>query len=197
MTQNKKSNLIISIALIIVIIIAIGVLVYINLPQEKNKQVIKQKGYVNIFFGEDEYNYTMQKIQEFDSISGSGSFIKLGWLPEIKIDGPFNYTGIEIPKLLQNIENLPDRYDIKITASDGRISNYTYNETLGIVDIYNETGNTTEYGNVSMVLAYMKDDDYIIDTDEGPLRIAFIDGGAITSSSLWTKMVVSIEIVEI
>ena len=197
MTHNKKSNLIISIALIIVIIIAIGVLVYINLPQEKNKQVIKQKGYVNIFFGENEYNYSMQKIQEFDSISGSGSFIKLGWLHDIKIDGPFNYTGIEIPKLLQNIENLPDRYDIKITASDGRISNYTYNETLGIVDIYNETGNTTEYGNVSMVLAYMKDDDYIIDTDEGPLRIAFIGGGAITSSSLWTKMVVSIEIVEI
>jgi hypothetical protein len=130
-----------------------------------------------------------------DLFEGSGSYIKLGWLPDVVIDGPFNYSGVEITKLLEKIEDLPDQYNITVTAIDGRESNYSYDEIMGNVDIYNNSGNITSSSGVTMILAYKHDGEYIKDPDEGPLRIAFVDDGLITSSKLWTKLVETIEII--
>jgi hypothetical protein len=200
MPKEEKSNRIITIGLVIVICIAIVVLIYVNLPKEEKQeeQDSKLKGYVNIIYGEQNYNYSMSNLIKLDSFNGTGSFIKLGWLPDIVIDGPFNYTGVKITSLLNKIENLPESYNITVKASDDKTKNYnfTYSEIIGDVNVYNNSGNITGTGGVTMVLAYMQDGEYITDTKEGPLRIAFLDNGSITSSRLWTKMVISIEVIE-
>ncbi len=196
MPKGERSNKIISVALAIVICIAIAVIIFVNLPQqEQEAEDGKLKGYVNIIYGEQTYNYTINDLIKLDSFTGIGSFIKLGWLPQIVIDGPFNYTGIEITSLLNKFENLPDSYNITVKASDGRVTNYSYSEIIGNVELYNNSGNVTGNGGVSMILAYMQDGEYITDSDEGPLRIAFLDNDSITSSKLWTKMVISIEVI--
>jgi len=197
MAEGENKNKIITVGLVIVICFAIAVLVYINLPeQEKEEQETELKGYVNVIYDEQSYNFTLNDLIKMDLVEGAGSYIKLGWLPEIVIDGPFNYSGVDITTLLGNIEDLPDQYNITVTASDGRESTYSYEEIMGNVDIYNNAGNITGSGGVKMILAYKNDGEYINDPEEGPLRIAFVDDGSITSSRLWTKLVVSIEINE-
>jgi len=197
MAKGGRTNKIITIGLAIVICIAIAVFIFVNIPQEEQKeQESKLKGYVNIIFGEQIYNYTINDLIKLDSFTGTGSYIKTGWLPEIVIDGPFNYTGVEITSLLNNFENLPETYNITIKASDGKDTNYSYNEIMGNVEVYNDSGNVTRVGGVSMILAYMQDGEYITDPEEGPLRIAFLDTNSITSSKLWTKLVISIEVIQ-
>ena len=52
-----------------------------------------------------------------------------------------------------------------------------------------------------MLLAYKEDGSYYseIDPDNeiGPLRIAYVGNNVITSSNLWSKMVVSIEVISL
>jgi hypothetical protein len=195
MAEGESKNKILTLGLVIVIFFAIAVIVYVNLPEKENeKQETKLNGYVNVIYKDQIFNFTLNDLIKMDSVEGSGSYIKLGWLPDIVIEGPFNYSGIEISTLFENIENLPKTYNITVRASDGRDSSFSYNDIMGNVDIYNNSGNITGNGGVSMIVAYKHDGEYITNTDEGPLRIAFIDDGSITSSNLWTKMVESIEI---
>ena len=195
MTEGESKNKIITVGLVIVIFFAIAVLVYVNLPEQENEdQETELRGYVNVIYDEQSYNFSLNDLIKMDLIEGTGNYIKLGWLPEIVIDGPFNYSGVDMTTILGKIEDLPDQYNITVTASDGRESIYSYEEIIGNVDIYNKTGNITGNGGVKMILAFKHDGEYIEDPEEGPLRIAFVDDGSITSSRLWTKLVVSIEI---
>ncbi len=189
--MNKIKISILALITIIIITFLIGCTeINYNNEQKQEPPIL-----LTIKYGDFQINYTLNDIESFPKIEGSGYYIKVGWLPEIKIDGPLNYTGVEITSLFEDVENMPEIYKIKITSSDGWASNFSYNEILGNVDIYNESGNIKDKGGVSMILAYMRDGEYINESDEGPLRIAFIDDGAITSSNLWIKMVVSIEII--
>lgn len=195
MTEGESKNKIITVGLVIVIFFAIAVLVYVNLPEQENEdQETELRGYVNVIYDDQSYNFSLNDLIKMDLIEGTGNYIKLGWLPEIVIDGPFNYSGVDMTTILGKIEDLPDQYNITVTASDGRESIYSYEEIIGNVDIYNKTGNITGNGGVKMILAFKHDGEYIEDPEEGPLRIAFVDDGSITSSRLWTKLVVSIEI---
>ena len=81
--------------------------------------------------------------------------------------------------------------NVTITASDGYNKTFSYDEIVGNIDIYDTYGNATE-GNVTMILAYAENGKY--DFEDGPLRIAYIDDGLITPSSLWIREVVSIKI---
>jgi hypothetical protein len=195
MTEGESKNKIITVGLVIVIFFAIAVLVYVNLPEQENEdQETELRGYVNVIYDDQSYNFSLNDLIKMDLVEGTGNYIKLGWLPEIVIDGPFNYSGVDMTTILGKIEDLPDQYNITVTASDGKESIYSYEEIIGNVDIYNNTGNITGNGGVKMILAFKHDGEYIEDPEEGPIRIAFVDDGSITSSRLWTKLVVSIEI---
>ena len=93
-------------------------------------------------------------------------------------------------------DNLPSNYSILVNTSDFTTFNYNKSVINGQVEIYNESGNITQTGGVTMILAYKQDGIYLTDTDDGPLRIAFVNNGKITSSQLWARMVVSFEIIE-
>jgi len=74
------------------------------------------------------------------------------------------------------------------------------NESMGEVEVYNENGNITEDETAEMIVAYKENGEYYSeiepDNEVGPLRIAFVgEDTPITSSSLWAKMITTIDII--
>jgi hypothetical protein len=147
-------------------------------------------------------NYTLEDLEALETYTDSGRKIITTLLPDsIDIDNIHEYTGVRIPTLINEIEDLPDYYNVSVTSSDGRNVIFTMNETLGKVDIYNETGNVTSNKTAVMIIAYKEDGSYYWEIDPenetGPLRIAFVGEDVITSSNLWSRMVETIEIIPI
>jgi uncharacterized membrane protein len=146
-------------------------------------------------------DYTLKDLESIESYTGTGRYIKTKLLPDsIVIEDSHSFTGVKVNTLLNEISELPNNYNISIISSDDWTTTYTLNEINGIVDIFDETGNLTN-GNTEMILAYKEDGKFYSEIDPeneiGPLRVAFIGNDIITSSSLWSKMVVKIEIIEI
>ena len=217
------TNKILTIVLAAVICISALVIIYVNLPsdnqqentnnndntelteeeqeeeengEEKNipEEPVDNKIILNITYDSVTRSYTLSQIESMQSYTESGRMIKTGWLPEIKIEGPYNYTGVKISTLFEDFENLPDTYNISASSSDGWTTEFNYSQIQGNVDIYNATtGEIDGNGGVTMILAYKNEDEYL-DESEGPLRIVFVDDGKITSSKLWPKMISDIQI---
>ena len=210
MPTENKSNKIITITLALIITLAAITVIYINLPKEnKNKsgennerkneenQAEEGSSILTIIYGDEQTNYTLEELEELDAYTGSGGYIKTKVLPTtVSITGPYEYTGVKVTLLLSQIENLPENYSIVVEASDGWTTEYNQSQIRGDVPAYNESGNITGIGGVTMILAYAEGRDYMNESIGGPLRTVYVDDGAITSSDLWTKKVVSIEIVE-
>ena len=200
MADKKDRNKIITIMLAIIILAAIFTIIYVNLPQEEETNDKKTNGEKqNIFtitYRDEVINYTIEDLEKLEEIIGTGTYIKTGWLPDVALEGPFNFTGIKVNTILNQIVNLPNNYTVNITSSDGWTTNFNQSTIDGQVSIYNESGNITQTGGVTMILAYKQEGEYLSESDDGPLRIAFINSDKITSSKLWAKWVVSFEIIE-
>jgi len=196
MAEGKNKT--IGIVLAVIILIAIFTIIYVNLPKEVDeKNTNGETETVLLFtFGDQTINYTLQDLEALEEFTGKGTFIKYGALPNIFLEGPTNFTGIRANTLLDQIDNLPNNYSIVVYSSDDWTTEYNKSVINGQVGIYNESGNITEKGGVLMLFAYKKEGEYITDPEEGPLRIAFINDGKITSSKLWAKMVVSVELIK-
>ena len=124
-----------------------------------------------------------------DSTSGYGGYKKKSGA----VVGPDLYRGVDIFTLLSYFD-LPDNFTLCVVGSDGYQLNYTWDEINGRIPIYNETGAEIGSGNVTMIVAYEKNNESLGE-DEGPLRIAFVsEEGYITSSKLWARSVSSLEI---
>lgn len=169
--------------------------------QPTNEQEEEPSVLLTVLFGDHQANYTLDAIEALESYAGMGAYIKTKFLPDSVItDDLHEYKGVRITTLLEQIPTLPENYNISVVSSDGWITNYTLNEILGYVDVYNETGNITTTETAVMILAYKEDGSYYSEIDPenetGPLRIAFVGESPIyTSSGLWSKMVVSIEVI--
>jgi hypothetical protein len=155
-----------------------------------------------LIFGKYQANFTLEEIELIDSYSGTGGYIKTKLLPDsVVISDILEYTGVQITTLINGIPNIPDNYNISVVSEDGWTVNFTKNETLGYVDIYNETGGIISNETAVMILSYKENGSYYSEIDSeneiGPLRIAFVGDDVITSSNLWSKMVVSIEIIPV
>jgi hypothetical protein len=205
MAQNK--NMIITAALAIIIVIAIGVYAYTTFfsgnetPTEENNDT--NETLLTIQYLGNNYTYTLSDLEEFNTETGSGRFIKTKLLPDTIVLGDvYTYTGISIPMLLEDIPVSFNDYILNVTATDNWTVSYTMNQSQGIVDVYDENGNVTHNGSALMILAYKEDGSYYSeidpDNETGPIRIAFIgENTPITSSNLWAKKVASIEIIEL
>lgn len=212
MAQNQ--NLFISIALAIVIIVAIGAYAYTTVYNQPDREKATSDDKQNPDHGNTDneiqltimyqginYTYTLSAIEQIESITGSGRYIKTKLLPDsVVLSDIHNYTGITIEQLIEET-NISSEWDqINVTASDGWTTMYSMNETLGNVDVYDTNGNITENGTATMIIAYKQDGTYYSLTDpegDGPLRVAFIgEDTPITPSNLWTKKVVTIEIID-
>jgi hypothetical protein len=169
--------------------------------QTPNEQEEEQSVLLTVIFGAYQANYTLDGIEALESYTGTGAYIKTKLLPDsVVTDDLHEYTGVLMTTLLEQIPSLPENYNISVVSSDGWITNYTLNEIFGYVDVYNETGNITTTETTVMILAYKEDGSYYSEIDPenetGPLRIAFVGASPIyTPSGLWSKMVVSIEVI--
>jgi hypothetical protein len=171
--------------------------------ETNNKQEVEQSALLTVIFGDYQVNYTLKNLETLEAYTGKGAYIKTKLLPDsIVTDNIHEYTGVRITTLLEKIPNLPDNYKVSAVSSDGLITNYTMNETLGYVDVYYETGNIIPFETAVMILAYKEDGSYYSEIDPenetGPLRFAFVgDSPLYTPSSLWSKMVVSIKLISL
>ena len=102
--------------------------------------------------------------------------------------------------MVEKIDNISGNYSLKIVDKDGEEQTYNFSVIQGNVAIYNASDPNNEtplgYDDVTMILAYKQDGEYLNASRDGRLRIAFVnDKGSITASRLWWKFVVSIEII--
>ena len=204
MLSNK--NMIITAIFVVVIIVAAAVYFYTTIPKnvcytsDKPEDKFDEPFFYVLFDDnstESDLDFTLSELSDIEIIQGSGSFVKVGLLPDqVIIDGPDNFTGISILTLLENIDDVPTNYSITFNATDGYLSTFTKDEVNGLVDIYNEEGNITGKGNVTMVLAYTQNDEYLEDLYR-PFRIVFISDDLITGSNLWARMITSMQINEL
>jgi hypothetical protein len=200
MAEAKNTNKIRGAVLAVIILIAIFTIIYVNLPEDTEKKgntLNEEKETIfSLKFGGKITNYSLEDLESLEEFTGKGTLLKYGALPNVFLEGPTNFTGIRANTLLNQIDNLPNNYSIVVYSSDDWTTEYNKSVINGQVGIYNESGNITQTGGVTMLFAYKKEGDYLTNPEEGPLRITFIDDGKITSSRLWAKMVVSVELIE-
>ena len=217
MVEEKISNKLITTIFAVIIIIAAVVILYVNLPEDKNeKQTNDETGqeeeeeeqeeeepeeeepeYVfNLTFEDNQTNYTLEGLESLESYNCNATMIKVGFLPEVVIEGPNEFTGIKISTLLNQIEILPENYNISVKTSDGWIIEYNMSEIEGNLDIYNESGVVINNTGATMMLAYKMNGENLLE-GEGPLRIIFCHDEFYTPSLYWVKLVTSIEVIEL
>ncbi len=178
---------------VVAILVAVGVFAYYNLYSNHSGNSGKETGgevLLTVYYGDERYNYTLSDLKKIDEFTGTGGYKT----SHGDIKGVKSYTGVRMIKFLDGF-NLPGEYEIQVIASDNYSVNYTMDEILGNVTTYDTSGNESGAGGVTMLLAYAEDGEY--NFDDGPLRIAYVDDGKITSSRLWVKQVVEIKIIEI
>ena len=205
MAEKNNSNKIITITLAVIICLAVAVIIYVNLPTKEEKtsdqgesggktnntQTNDSEKVLTIIYGDEQINYTMDEIKSMTPYTSVGAKIN----KKFTITGPYHYTGVKISTFLADFTDLPSKYSLVATSSDGYIQSYTYDQVQGTVELLNETRASLGNGSLTMIVAYMQENEEISDSEDGPLMIIFIDD-YYTDSALWAKMVVSIEIVE-
>jgi len=215
--MEEKQTMFITVALVLVIVFAIGVMIYVNLPQESQNEREQDKEsdtnqaqgnqsdkvpdaiILSLLYGDQEISFNLTELTEFETYTGYGRYIKTKLLPDsVSLGAVYEYTGVPLQTLLGAFDDLPENYTLNVTASDDYVTEYSKDDSLGYVDIYDENG-TIINGTAVMLLAFMENGSYYheIDPDNeiGPLRIAFVgEQTKITSSALWTKNIISIEI---
>ena len=209
----KNQQLIVPIALAVLIIIAVAVVAYVNLSKPENQEQTTDINEDNennqttavftwiINETQTETEFNLSELEELNTVTGQGRYIKTKLLPDsVVIEDSHNYTGVPITSFLNEMNEIPSNYSLLVSASDGWESEYTMDDVNGSVDVYNENGSILENQTATMILAFKEDEQYYNEIDPeneiGPFRIAFIgDDNPITSSNLWSKMVVSIKII--
>jgi hypothetical protein len=198
-TGNTNLNKYITIVLVITIIAAVGIYAYTNFvkkepPKSDNTMppiVEPENTLLTISVGSQLYNYSLNDLLTLDNVTEQGSYIN----QKGKLTGPNNYTGVVLSVLLSTIPSLPTNYTFYAIASDGVGQNYSIDELNGHVTIFNESRVEIGTGNLTMIVAYKQNDEFLNETTKGPLRIAFVDTeSAITDSGLWLGYLVKIEL---
>jgi hypothetical protein len=212
MPTENKSNKIITIVLAVIITLAAITVIYISLPQNKENEKTsgenngqqdgnnptEESAILTLIYGDEQINYTLEELEALDSYTGMGGYRTS--FPSIKGQG--NYTGIPVTTLVELIADDLENYSVVVYSSDGSNKTYTFGMVQGNIDTYNATNasdaNPMGNGGVTMILSYMKDDEYLNESNDGNLKIAFVSDREelITSSGIWWKYVVSIEVLK-
>ena len=199
MIEKKESNKILTYILSLIILIAVAVLIYTNLPESKNddntittdSDIQKNIIILNVSVNSQIKSYTLEDLENMDSYTGVGGKIS----KKQTTTGPFSVTGVKLSTILSEFE-LPLNYNITAIAKDGYEQPYTYEESIGNVTLYNDTRVEKGFGGVTQIIAYKINGEYITDPEDGPLQMVFVDD-YYTESNYWARMLENIEITEI
>jgi hypothetical protein len=203
--MTSKTNKIVSAVVAIAIIISAIILIYVNLPkqtettEEDNTNPPAQKeapAALTIMYNDEQFNYTFGQIERLEPYTAKGGYRTQAGV----IKGFGNYTGVNITTLVNTLQPVPYHYSLQVTDSNGEHILYNFSTIHGDVNIYNPDNasdpNPIGKGNMTMVLAYQFEGNYLNETSDGNLKIVLLDqNGSITEASLWWKKVVSIGII--
>ena len=214
MAEKNNQNKIITITLAIIICLAAIVLLYVNLPDGSSDtddettddtnggdEVEELSVVLTVTYGETENEYTLGELENFTSTTGTARklkaspFFSTGTImisPEMT-EQANQYTGVKISTIINEISNLPETYNVTISAPDGYDTTLNNSEINGNMVTYNETGNET-YIDISVILAYKENEEYL--SDDAPLKVAIVGDEPVSLSNIWVSDVVLIEIVE-
>jgi hypothetical protein len=197
--METKTNIIISAIVAIAIIVSIAVFVYVNLPEEtvtpdENPNDTKTvPATLTLIYDDEQLNLSFGEIERLESYTAKG-----GYKTSIDmIKGTGNYTGVNITTLVNLFDPAPYKYTLQVISTDGDFT-YNYSTIQGNITIYNpdNASETLGKGNLTMVLAYQYEGQFLDEASDGKLKIVFLDKqGSITESSLWRKKVESIRII--
>lgn len=200
--MSTNSNKIIGAVVAIFIILSIAVLVYVNLPKEQGttpgdtSPPDTNPSIFTLIYDDEQLNFTMDDLLQLDSYTGKGGYRTQNGV----IKGLGNYTGVPITTLVGSLREIPVLYSMRAYADDGYNLPYNYMTIIGNVTIYDPTNasdpNPIGQGNLTMVLAYHYEGDWLDESSDGKLKIVFLDEeGSITESSLWMKKVIMIRLI--
>jgi hypothetical protein len=185
---TSKKNIVVTLTFILIILV--GLCGCTTTPSnEEQKETL-----LTITVDSLTYNYTLDDLLLLKSSSGRGSYIN----SKGTITGPNNFTGVSMGDLLNTIPTLPYNYSLHAIASDDYTVSYSMDEINGYLTVFNETGDEIGIENLTMIVAYLQNGEYLNESTNGPLRIAFIGTQPyITRSGMWLSSLVKIEILEI
>jgi hypothetical protein len=199
--MTTKTNKILTAVVAIAIIVSVAILVYVNLPKqtetvsEDNTPHNTIPQVLTLIYDDEEKNFTLAELERLEPYTANGGYrTESGF-----IKGMGNYTGVNITTLIKTIDSVPLQYIIQVISEDGNLS-YNYSTILGDVFLYDPDNgsnpNPIGKGNMTMVLAYQYEGNWLNETNDGKLKIVFLDDkGSITKGSLWWKKVTSIRII--
>jgi hypothetical protein len=200
---KRKTGIYVTITLVVVLILAGSVYVYVNFLAPRSETPTNGETSDNgeapgetvltVYVAGSSWNYSMTDLLGLEAYTGENTRINtIG-----KISGPYSYTGVPMPTLLETVEPLPENYTLQVIANDNNTLNFTMSEVNGHVPIYDSEGNETGVGNLTMLIAYEEGDVMLNQSTGGPLRIVFVDQeGSLTKSSNSLKYLIEIRIIE-
>lgn len=144
-----------------------------------------------INFGENVYRYTMNKLMSFDPVTGEGGYLKSTGT----VVGQFNYTGVQVTDLLDDVGTTGINFTLEVVASDGYSSEYNQSQVEGVMEGFDSSTKSSQgLQNFTMILAYHENGEPL--SEGGPLRIVFLnEDGYLSEGRFWAKFVVRINII--
>lgn len=115
------------------------------------------------------------------------------------VKGLGNYTGVSLNTLCGLTGSLTGASIVKVIASDGYSSNFTFDEVVnGNFTTYDSDGEEVSHSQPLVpILAYYFNDVNISESNGGPLRLAIVGPeGLVTNSTYWVKWVVRVEVID-
>jgi len=131
---------------------------------------------------------TMYELENLDSLTLNGSFIKSTGT----VEGPFEFTGVALKDLVDLVYS-GDDYSVEVVATDGYVMTYNCSQVEnGTYEHYDAAGTSLGFDDFTMVVAYAQDGSPLVDM---VLRIAIIDDSEpITDGHFWAKYVRTVNV---
>jgi DMSO/TMAO reductase YedYZ molybdopterin-dependent catalytic subunit len=146
---------------------------------------------LSVIVGNNTEDYTIEEIMNLPATTGEGGYMKSTGT----IVGPFNYTGVEIKTLLEEVGELPEGYSVEVKSKDGWTSYYTRANVEGVFSGYTPTKEPLSRIECTLILAYHINGSPLAN-DIGPLRLVMLNvDGNLTDGHLWSRQVVSIRVI--
>ncbi len=200
--MSSKTNKIIGVIVAIAVILSLAVLLYVNLPKQTDSS--KNDNFTHkpspptlaLIYNDEQQNFSLGQLERLEPYTAKGGYrTQTG-----SVKGWGNYTGVNITTLIQNLQPVPYHYSLVVTDEEGKNMSYNFSTISGQVNIYDpenaSDSNPIGKGNLTMVLAYQFEGDWLNETKDGTLKIVFLDeNGSITESSLWWKKVAKIRVI--
>jgi hypothetical protein len=162
-----------------------------NIIEHSDNEIV-----LTMIYEEESQSFTMEQLLGIESITAYGGYRT----QKPSISGAGNWTGVPIITLVNYFNNVSENYSLEINTSDGETKIFSYETANGYVDIYDaenaSNGEPLGKENLTMIAAYKFEGNYLNESKDGKLRIAFVgEEYSITSAGLWWKFVNSIEII--